>query len=39
MDITEQQLDISRADLDLEMYAAALAVQHISRLITYGGSE
>jgi len=34
-----QRLDISRADLDLEMYAAALAVQHISRLITYGGSE
>jgi len=32
-------LDLRRADLDLELFAAALAVQHIRRLIAAGGSE
>ncbi len=32
-------LDLHRADLDLELFAAALAVQHIRRLIAAGGSE
>ncbi len=32
-------LDLYRADLDLELFAGALAVQHIRRLIAAGGSE
>src|SRR2546426_8331407 len=38
-DPLELALDLQRADLDPEMFAAALAVRHISRLITHGGSD
>ncbi len=35
----EHCLDLRRTDLDLELFAAALAVQHIRRLIVAGGSR
>jgi hypothetical protein len=35
----EDYTDLRRDDLDPEMFAAALAVQHVRRLISYGGSE
>lgn len=38
-DTLQDCLDLHRADLDLELFAAALAVQHIRRLIAAGGSE
>lgn len=38
MDRLEPFLDIGNPALDLELFAAALAVQHISRLIAGGGS-
>src|SRR6266702_943893 len=38
-DHLEYALDLHSADIDPEMFAAALAVQHICRLIVNGGSE
>src|SRR5712691_9402993 len=38
-DHLEHALDLHSADIDPEMFAAALAVQHIRRLIVNGGSE
>ena len=35
----EYYTDLQRDDLDPELFAAALAVQHLRRLISYGGSE
>lgn len=37
-DDLEMATDLEREDLDPERFAAALAVQHINRLLTYGGS-
>ncbi len=37
-DHLEQFLDLRRADIDPDVFAAALAVQHIRRLLAYGGS-
>lgn len=38
-DKLERALDLLRADLDPEVFAAALAVRHMRRLIAYGGSD
>ena len=38
-DHLEQALDLRRADLDPEIFAAALVVRHIRMLITHGGSD
>ncbi len=35
----EDYTDLQREDLDPELFGAALAVQHIRKLISYGGSE
>src|SRR6266566_6976286 len=35
----QQFIDLRRADIDPEMFAAALAICHISKLITSGGSN
>jgi hypothetical protein len=35
----EYYMNLDRADLDLEIFAAALAVQHVSSLIANGGSR
>ena len=35
----EYYTDLQRDDLDPELFAAALAVQHLRKLISYGGSE
>ena len=37
-DDREDCLDLRRADLDPDLFAAALAVQHIRHLITAGGN-
>jgi hypothetical protein len=38
-DSLEHSVDLRRADIDPELFAAALAVQHVHRLIAYGGSR
>lgn len=38
-DKLEHALDLLRADLDPEVFAAALTVRHMRRLIAYGGSD
>jgi hypothetical protein len=38
-DSLEQYIDLRRADIDPQLFAAALAVQHVRRLIAYGGSR
>ncbi len=38
-DSLEHSVDLRRADIDPELFAAALAVQHVHRLIVYGGSR
>ena len=38
-DSFEQFIDLHRADLDPELFAAALAVQYLRRLLASGGSE
>ncbi len=38
-DTLEHYLDLRRADIDPQLFAAALAVQHVRRLIVYGGSS
>jgi hypothetical protein len=35
----DHYLDLRRADIEPEMFAAALTVQHVRRLIIYGGSD
>jgi len=37
-DSFEHSIDLRRADIDPQLFAAALAVQHVRRLIAYGGS-
>jgi len=37
-DSLEHYVDLRRADIDPELFAAALAVQQVHRLIAYGGS-
>src|SRR6266699_2719897 len=37
-DSLEHYVDLRRADIDPELFAAALAVQHVHRLVAYGGS-
>jgi len=38
-DSLERYIDLRRADIDPELFAAALAVQHVCRLIAQGGSR
>jgi hypothetical protein len=38
-DTLEHYVDLRRADIDPQLFAAALAVQHVRRLIVYGGNR
>jgi hypothetical protein len=38
-DDLQYYLDLERTDIDLEMFAAAFAVEHVTRLIVWGGSS
>jgi hypothetical protein len=38
-DSLEHSVDLRRADIDPQLFAAALAVQHVCRLIAHGGSR
>jgi hypothetical protein len=39
MDYIEQFIDLRRADIDPEVFAAALAIRHIRKLIASGGLD
>jgi hypothetical protein len=39
VDYLQQCIDLSRRDIELELFAVALAVRYVHELITYGGSE
>ncbi len=39
MDHLQQFIDLRRTDIDPEVFAAAIAIQHVSKLIASGGSS